>query len=884
MVSIPRDVGGRIEVSPLESILTAMDSARAAGDAAQQSAIAALADGVMRVQTAADLILAPADATLYAITAGYYASHDGGGARYRRVATAPAHGAIVIRASDGAIWELAEFSVNPRMCGARGDGASDDSLAFQRAVNLGRRVEVSAGLYNVQDISITKPVEISLSSGATLRQHSAVAANRFLISFEAGSDGSSLRGGVLDGRRATLGSQWVAPDPIYTQRDWCAFRVAGAASVTVRDVLITNFVTYAFNCGYCDDLVISDIVISNCGKAGIVQYARGIELRRIYASGCGNAGKPIYQHLWEIRGLTESLIDTIEIDGWNPDAVGLEPFPIAITLNRLERCDVRGLAVKGFAGASPVGGARCMGVMSSYSRDCQYSGWRTHGCTFGVEIDSAIGGAIRDLYADGEYYSGGGQSIGVCITDAGQVQTDASNSAYDTLLSQASRRLSISGVVGMRSNLGVRLTLENAAVANIVATGNTEYGCQVRGVKASAWFPGRDAQCATRVTINGVIARLNAQAGIVISGVDGLTIGGAVDVSDNGWDTSVGAQSRVGVSVLGALDGGVRRLQIGDISAGATPSWTKSRAASYQPGASAAQRKRITMTDTDGVDIGTTLTLKSATATGDIAVRVVDMIEEEYVVEAAADFTLVETSALVALTGTVAVAGQVVTGAGTAFTTEVTGHCWLKIGGAYALVSKVINNTTLYLQTPMTVAAGASAQRIGVDAAWTPTQQYGISIDSAVAGPVSTEDVWGAPVVAPQIWSSITQAAPGARVTLRSSVALDPANWATAIFYAIPAGVTPLEGKIEIANAVAGTAGASLRLECWEAGTSTMLEYGPQIDAAIVGTAGASAAFPFTPGALSKVSNVVLALRGGTDAIPSSGNVTATLILQKPWL
>lgn len=40
MVSIPRDARGRIEASPLESILTAMDSARAAGDAASAAAAA----------------------------------------------------------------------------------------------------------------------------------------------------------------------------------------------------------------------------------------------------------------------------------------------------------------------------------------------------------------------------------------------------------------------------------------------------------------------------------------------------------------------------------------------------------------------------------------------------------------------------------------------------------------------------------------------------------------------------------------------------------------------------------------------------------------------------------------------------------------------------
>jgi parallel beta-helix repeat protein len=74
---------------------------------------------------------------------GYYMAQDGGGASYKYVAAEPAHPGK-FQSADGAWWELAELVVTPLMLGAKADGATDDTSAFQDALDVGRPVYVPA--------------------------------------------------------------------------------------------------------------------------------------------------------------------------------------------------------------------------------------------------------------------------------------------------------------------------------------------------------------------------------------------------------------------------------------------------------------------------------------------------------------------------------------------------------------------------------------------------------------------------------------------------------------------------------------------------------------------------------------------------------------------
>lgn len=95
-------------------------------------------------------------ALTYLRTAGYSVEGDGGSALYRRVTVEPAH-AGKIESSDGAWWEyVPEDVVNVRCFGAKGDNATDDTVALQAAIDTcgyfgGGRVLMPEGNYRTSE-------------------------------------------------------------------------------------------------------------------------------------------------------------------------------------------------------------------------------------------------------------------------------------------------------------------------------------------------------------------------------------------------------------------------------------------------------------------------------------------------------------------------------------------------------------------------------------------------------------------------------------------------------------------------------------------------------------------------------------------------------------
>lgn len=99
-------------------------------------------------------------------TQGYYTVGDGGGALYKRVYSVPSHGAYITSNASSSYWELAETPFNVCACGARGDGVTEDTTAFQAAIDAadyygGGFVKAPDGTYILGQITLKDRVVIN---------------------------------------------------------------------------------------------------------------------------------------------------------------------------------------------------------------------------------------------------------------------------------------------------------------------------------------------------------------------------------------------------------------------------------------------------------------------------------------------------------------------------------------------------------------------------------------------------------------------------------------------------------------------------------------------------------------------------------------------------
>lgn len=119
-------------------------------------------------QTFDTIILAQAaeipDTITAAFVLGYYDLGDGGGALYRRVVAQPSH-AGKFQSADGSWWEISTTSPTIRMFGARGNGATNDSVQVQGAVDFATQFGLDLDGAGLTYVTVSS---ISIITGAKL--------------------------------------------------------------------------------------------------------------------------------------------------------------------------------------------------------------------------------------------------------------------------------------------------------------------------------------------------------------------------------------------------------------------------------------------------------------------------------------------------------------------------------------------------------------------------------------------------------------------------------------------------------------------------------------------------------------------------------------------
>lgn len=189
-------------------------------------------------------------------TAGYAAKGDGGDAFY---VPGAAGGPMALQDASGAWWQLAPTAqVNAKACGAKGDGATDDTAALNLAASIawtwGVPVYLPKGVFVTQQWSTVSPIvgagqyETTIKAAPTLGTGAVVSVygtsdspvkNWFMTGVTV--DGASLEGGAQN------------------------LKFMYATKVTVSDCSFINSSQSGIYAGNCIALVIRDCYVYNCG-------------------------------------------------------------------------------------------------------------------------------------------------------------------------------------------------------------------------------------------------------------------------------------------------------------------------------------------------------------------------------------------------------------------------------------------------------------------------------------------------------------------------------------------------------------------------------------------------------------------------------------------
>lgn len=185
-------VSGRLRVSGQRALVQASSLAAITGDPGSQ------------YNTVADVNAATIRPdVLWVRTAGYYTVGDGGGALYKRVTSAPSHGAYITSNAAASYWTLAEQFPNVLQVGAVGNGTTDDQAKFQIAASYSANVIVPARSFLINS-AVTGTTRWWIQKGADILGQSDVGNNSMPNTSRLGGRvfwflDSSTRGGLVAG-------------------------------------------------------------------------------------------------------------------------------------------------------------------------------------------------------------------------------------------------------------------------------------------------------------------------------------------------------------------------------------------------------------------------------------------------------------------------------------------------------------------------------------------------------------------------------------------------------------------------------------------------------------------------------------------------------------
>jgi len=412
-----------------------------------------------------------------------------------------------------------------------------------------------------------------------------------------------------------------------------------------------------------------------------------------------------------------------------------------------------GLSADGFSGSGKAG----VGFIIDTLENCSLSGLSCrNGYESGATINTCWDSTIDQFLFDLDYEDSlGGGAEGIRIRGGGLFPAIGTGAVSENArANEGSRNLRLSnGLVMRASNQGYLIQSGYVQLVNCHALANILHGFQSNeNLTGGGTFPGAPAVPVTYLDLLGCTASYNGLAGLFIEeGEDVQILGGSY--VNNGSDTTGGNQ-RSGIWLSDAS-----RVRAVDVDLGDTQTWsTKSPGASFSPGSTSGNQFELSLIRPNRAQVGQYLVFKNADGSGDVTAKVVDKRRDDIVVETSGPVTFSATGNTSSLTGTISTTGVSVTGAGTAFTTEITGRTYIESGGDYRRIIRVNSDTSAVLEEAFpSDLSGASVSKleVDVDPSSTHRQQYGIRIENS-ASDVYTRGLFGE--VANSFWNLASSA------------------------------------------------------------------------------------------------------------------------------
>jgi hypothetical protein len=613
--------------------------------------------------------------------------------------------------------------------GAAGDGIADDTAAAQAFFAAGGGY-IPAGVYLIDDILITNPVDVRSHAAAVFKRRSAPAAASDLICFAPGSEGSIWDGGTVDGDRA-------AKQPLYdtTGRPlWTEFRIM-ASDISVPRLSIVNALHNGLyvNRGILETEALDNIYLGRIDTractANTIVNVSDLELGSFRSIAPDNDGMPIDVRGLSINTIYGGWIGNIQVSDMTGDAAVPSPTCAVTGVLGIDLYDV---SVGGIEVAHSYGSdifALCVSIPNA--ERCVFDRIEAKDyCGVGIELIN-FDSHLRSFFVDGKYRSPGGAytaltSVG--LTAHASWVYPLGNRSRRINRARATQPLIENGLV-RRVGIGIDSGAPGVRFRNVHAT-----ACMVQGIKH---YASDTSIMPTDVSFEDCAATFCQSSGFSLRAGAVRIAGG--NYANNGQDATIGSNLRVGIGYAGSVAVPKITMPYPPIIED-TQSLTVGNAVSFKPG-NAAQTFEpnpdyfvytFTQLCRDRFSLGQNVLLKNVTGSDRVG-TIIDIDHDELTVRLTGAMFLTSTGNTTNVAGTWSGAGTTLTGVGTTAMASLKEGQYVGDGsGAWKQVVDIIDDTTIIVENAFaSPLVGAVLTEISIDVAEIPSQQYGVYFNSA---------------------------------------------------------------------------------------------------------------------------------------------------------